>query len=101
MFTFIDVPGVFFGMGICVECMSIPGLSGMGGCCLVCAFVGSIADSTSASIVAFDRKRMVIPSLEDCVVAYSVENAGRREGQEGIRYEGLCEAEMEEVVSGV
>jgi hypothetical protein len=44
---------------------------------------------------------MVIPSLEDCVVANSVKNAERHEGQEGIRYEGLCGVEKEAVVSGL
>jgi hypothetical protein len=93
------VAGVLFGMGICVEGLSISGMSGMGDC-LVCAFAGIVADSMSASIVATDLWCMVIPSLEDCVAATSVKNAGRREGQEGIRYGGLCGVEREAVASG-
>jgi hypothetical protein len=100
MFMLGGVAGVLFVRDICVECMSIPGMSAMGDC-LVCAFTGSVADSTNASVAAVSVWCIVIPSLEDCVAANSVENAGRRESQEGIRYGGLCGVEREAVASGL
>ena len=63
---FIGAAGVFCAVGICMEGMSIPGMSGMGGC-LVCAWKGSAANKTSGSNVVACLWGMVIPSLEDCV----------------------------------
>ncbi len=51
---FIEVAGAFCGIDICGECMSIPGMSGGGGC-LVCALVGTVANRTSENEVAARR----------------------------------------------
>jgi hypothetical protein len=72
MSMFFDVAGVLCGMGICVECMSIPGMSGMRGC-LVCAWRKSAVDRRSGSKTAAGLWNMVIPSLDSCMVGNSVE----------------------------
>ena len=78
----MGVAGVFCGVGICVEDISIPGMSGMGGC-WVCARRGSAVSKTSGSNVVACQWDMVIPSLEDCVVGRQrLENAVRRARQE-------------------
>jgi len=64
---FNGVAGAFCGMGICVECVSIPGMSGMGDC-LVCAWMEGATNRTSGSNVVASLWDMVIPSLEDRIV---------------------------------
>src|SRR6266851_6108463 len=80
MFMSIGVAGAFCGMGICMDCVSIPGMSGMGDC-LVCAWMEGTANRTSGSNVVASLWDMVIPSLEDCMIGRQRSgNAARREG---------------------
>src|SRR6266566_4787653 len=65
--VFICGAEVFCCIGICMDCISIPGMLGMGGC-LVCAWMGSAANRTSGSNVVASLWDMVIPSLDDCMV---------------------------------
>jgi hypothetical protein len=65
-----DVAGVLCGMGLCGECVSIPGMSGMGGS-LVCAWRKSAVDRRSGSKMAAGLWSMVIPSLDSCMVGNS------------------------------
>jgi hypothetical protein len=76
MFMFIGIllagaAGVFCGLGICMDCISMPGMSDIGGC-LVCAWMEGAANRTSGSNVVASLRGMGIPSLEDCVSADSV-----------------------------
>src|SRR5258707_10248159 len=67
MSMFIGVAGAFCGMGICMDCKSIPGMSGMGDC-LVCAWMEGATNRTSGSNVVSSLWDIVIPSLEDCMI---------------------------------
>src|SRR5258707_13035486 len=79
MFMFIGVAGVFCGAGICMDCISMPGMSGMG-VSLVCAWMEGAVNRTSASNVVASLWDMGIPSLEDCVVGgQREEDAARHE----------------------
>src|SRR5258708_38560509 len=61
----IGVAGAFCGMGICMDCISTPGMSGMEGC-LICARTGIAANRTSGSNGVASLWDMVSPSLEYC-----------------------------------
>jgi hypothetical protein len=79
-------------MGICMDCISIPGMSGMGDC-LICAWMEGAANRTSENNGVASLWGMVIPSLEDSMVGVRrSENAAGRTGKRGIRFEGLCVA---------
>src|SRR6266481_6709085 len=50
MFIFIGAVGLFCGAGICMDCISMPGMSGMG-VSLVCAWMEGAVNRTSGSNV--------------------------------------------------
>ena len=73
MSMLVGFAGVLGGIGICMGCVSIPGMSGIGR--LSCLRIGwkTVANRATANRGAASVRGMMIPSLEDCVVAGSVE----------------------------
>src|SRR5258705_10564994 len=79
MSMFIGAAGVFCCAGICMDCISMPGMSGMRDC-LTCAWMEGAVNRTSGSNVVASLWDMVIPSLDDCMVGgQRLEDAARRE----------------------